>query len=201
MTDAALSLVLEYGVVLLAGITFLSCMAVPVPSSLLMLAAGGFWASGDMNGLGVLAAAYGGAVMGDQGGYQLGRLGGRRRIADLADQPGKGKMIRRVRTQLDRHGAMGVFLTRWLLSPLGPYMNIAAGAAGFDWRRFTLASLAGEAVWVAIYVGLGHGFAGDIIALAGLLGNATGALAAGAVAVGLGFWLVRALARRHHSAD
>ncbi len=52
-------------------------------------------------------------------------------------------------------GALAVFLSRWLFSPLGPYVNFAGGAARLDWGRFTWAGIAGETVWVALYVGLG----------------------------------------------
>lgn len=41
MSELALTLVAEYGVPIVFVVTFLSCLAVPVPSSLLMMAAGG----------------------------------------------------------------------------------------------------------------------------------------------------------------
>ena len=53
--------------------------------------------------------------------------------------------------------------------------------------------MAGEAVWVALYVGLGAAFADDILALADLLGSASGLLAALAVAGALALWLRAAL--------
>jgi len=48
MTDLILTLAADYGVPLLFSVTFLSCLALPVPSSLLMLASGGFAAAGDL---------------------------------------------------------------------------------------------------------------------------------------------------------
>jgi membrane protein DedA with SNARE-associated domain len=71
-----LALVPEHGVPVLFVATFLSCLAVPIPSSLLMLAAGAFVASGDLAALPVAAAALGGAVLGDQLGYGIGHSGG-----------------------------------------------------------------------------------------------------------------------------
>ena len=41
MTDWLLALVPTYGLWLLAAATFLSCLAIPIPVSILMLAAGG----------------------------------------------------------------------------------------------------------------------------------------------------------------
>ena len=48
MTDWLLALVPQYGLLLLAATTFLSCLALPLPASILMLTAGGFAAAGDL---------------------------------------------------------------------------------------------------------------------------------------------------------
>jgi membrane protein DedA with SNARE-associated domain len=100
-------------------------------------------------------------------------------------------MLAQARGALARRGWVTVYLTRWLFSPLGPYVNLLTGAAGMGWWRFTLADLAGEATWVIVYVGLGWAFAGQVAALGATLGNLTGALTAGAVAVLLGQRLLR----------
>lgn len=78
MTDWLLAQVADWGAVALAIVTFLSCLAIPVPSSMMMLTAGAFAASGDLALAPAAASALGGAVLGDQAGYQLGRLGFRR---------------------------------------------------------------------------------------------------------------------------
>jgi len=75
MTELFLSLVIQYGVIILFVTTFLSCIALPVPASLVMLAGGGFAANGDLSLAGVLGAAYLGAVLGDQAGFRIGRSG------------------------------------------------------------------------------------------------------------------------------
>lgn len=49
MSDTLLQLLATYGAPLLALTTFASCLALPVPSSLMMLAAGAFVASGDLS--------------------------------------------------------------------------------------------------------------------------------------------------------
>ena len=66
MTEWLLELVPHYGTWLVAVVTFLSCLALPVPSSILMLAAGGFAASGDLMLWQVTGAALAGAILGDQ---------------------------------------------------------------------------------------------------------------------------------------
>lgn len=62
MTDWLLGMVPTYGGWLLALSTFLSCLALPIPASLLMLVAGGFVAAGDLTLVGSTGAALAGAV-------------------------------------------------------------------------------------------------------------------------------------------
>lgn len=192
MTEALIGLVAGHGTWLLAAITFLSCLALPVPASLAMMAAGAFVAVGDLSGTEVIAAALVGAVAGDQAGYALGRRA-KAWLARLALRGGLGVRIGTARSYLAARGGRAVFLSRWLVSPLGPYVNLAAGAAGLDWRRFSMASLAGECLWVGLYVGLGWAFGTQIDLVADLAGWALTAVAASAAAVFSG----RALWRRH----
>lgn len=165
----------------------------------MMLAAGAFVASGDLPASGVVLAALAGAIAGDQLGYWLGRLG----HARLGGRGGKnaGKAWRRAGAILQKRGAMGVFLSRWLFSPLGPYVNVAAGALAMAPLRFTLWAVLGEIVWVAAYVALGMGFASNITFAAELAQDTTGLFSAGILAAALGAWLYRRVPRmmRRHS--
>lgn len=186
MIASALQLVPVYGLWLVGISTFLSCLAVPIPSSLIMLTAGAFVAAGDLSGPATAATALAGAVIGDQVGYAMGRRGSRW----LTRSSGKSaKLIDRAQILTDNHGGWAVFLSRWLLSPLGPYVNLATGVARMNWLRFTLWDIAGEAVWVTLYLGAGYVFAGRIEAVAEITGTVSGTLAAGAITIGLGLWL------------
>lgn len=199
MTDWLLALVPTWGLWLVAATTLASCLALPIPASVIMLAAGGFAAAGDMVLWQVAAAALAGAMAGDQLGYAAGRRGGGRLLAVLARDATRAVAIGKAATMMAGRGGLTVFLTRWLFSPLGPWVNLTAGALGFGWLRFTLWGAAGEAVWVVLYTGLGRAFGGNLQAAADLAGSTLGFLAAGAVALGLGWWLrtvLRAEGRR-----
>ena len=194
MTDTLLALVPEHGALVLFIATFLSCLAVPIPSSLLMLAAGAFVASGDLAALPVAGAALSGAVLGDQLGYGIGHSGGIRLWSRLLAGRKTGPPARRAARELHRRAGMTVYLSRWLFSALGPWVNFAAGATRIGWRRFSLASLLGETTWVALYIGLGIVFGARLEQVGATAGSVIGALAAGLVAVLLG----RALWQRRH---
>ncbi len=189
MTDTLLALVPQYGAALLMVVTFLSCLALPVPASIMMLTGGAFAAGGDLSLLSVAGAAFAGAVAGDQAGYAIGRFGEGWIDRQTRAHPRRLALLERARAFSRRWGAPGVFFSRWLVSPLGPYVNFLSGAADVGWRRFALWAMAGEAVWVGLYVGLGYGFASRLEAVAEILGNVSGALAAGLVTVLLGLFL------------
>ena len=193
MTESLLELIPVYGVWLMLAVTFFSCLALPVPASIVMLTAGGLAASGDLVVWQVACGALAGAVLGDQAGYAIGRRGGRALLARLGDTPSRATLIAKATGLLQTRGMVGVFLSRWLFSPLGPWLNFAGGAAAMPWRRFTLAGISGEVVWVVLYVGLGFVFADRIVALSQIGGMLTGALAAGVLAVALGLLLRRSL--------
>ena len=93
MNEIVLALVADYGVPILFCVTFLSCLALPVPSSLLMLASGGFAATGDLSLLEVTVAAYFGAVLGDNTGYWIARSLGDRVSNWLTSKPKRAAIV------------------------------------------------------------------------------------------------------------
>jgi len=196
MTDSLLALLPSYGGYLLALVTLLACMAVPIPASVLMVAAGGFAMTGDLLLWQALLGAFVGAVLGDQVGFQIGRLG-TGHVERLEAKGGKQAFALQKATAFTRRrGVLAVFFSRWLVSPFGPYVNLTAGAARMNWAGFTLGSLVGEAVWVSIYIGMGAGAADQISYLWPLVRDGLGLSAAVAAAVLLGLRLWH-LSRAH----
>jgi membrane protein DedA with SNARE-associated domain len=186
MTEGLLALVPEWGALLVALTNFLACLALPIPASVIMLAAGAFAAAGDISALPLWLGALAGACLGDQSGYWLGRTFGPRLITRLRRRRRTAALVDRAVTWLEQRRLPAIFLSRWLVSALCPYVNFSAGAARINWAGFTLPAVAGECVWVSIYVGLGYTFSADIRELASVLGNLAAALAAGVVALILG---------------
>jgi membrane protein DedA with SNARE-associated domain len=201
MTEVILALAADYGVPLLFCVTFLSCLALPVPSSLLMLASGGFAAAGDLSLPAVAAAAFCGAVIGDNTGYWIARRLGDRLSSWLASKPKRAALRTKSEKFMGKWGGSSVFFSCWLVAPLGPYVNYVSGLSRFYWPKFALWGAAGEVVWVGLYVGLGYSFADNITAISNLLGNLSGLIAASVIAVGLGFWLVRASKARDNQKE
>lgn len=198
MSDYSFLLVSTYGAPIILAATFLSCLAIPMPSSVIMLAGGAFVASGDLGLAPVLAAAFGGAILGDNLGYQLGRSFGPKIIQRLDQTPTRRDLIAKARAEVRKRGGVGVFFSTWLFAPLGPWVNLVAGATGLSRARFLAWDTAGEAVWVTIYVGVGYGFAGYLEQAADLLENSVGLLSALVLVVILGLALRRATHQAKH---
>lgn len=186
MTETLLALVPEWGALLVALTNFLACLALPIPASLIMLAAGAFAAAGDLSALPLWIGALAGACLGDQSGYWLGRTFGPRLIERLQRRRRTAALVDRAVTWLEQRRLPAIFLSRWLASALCPYVNFSAGAARINWAGFSLPALAGTCVWVSLYIGLGYTFSADIQELGSVLGNLAAAIAAGVVALILG---------------
>lgn len=192
MTETILDLITNYGVFILMFVTFLSCLCVPIPSSLMMLAGGSFAATGDLNTTATVGAAYAGAVAGDNTGYLLARTFGSRLTNWLDANPKRAKLRDSAKSYMDKKGPISVFLSCWLVAPLGPYVNLVSGITRYNWVKFAFWGALGEVFWVGIYVGLGYNFSDQIMTLASMLGNISGLIVALLGAVLLGRWLWKA---------
>jgi len=193
ISDYLLATLGVYGVPMLFVALVIGCIGVPLPSSLLLLAAGSFVEQGDLNLWLVLVLSALGAVLGDNIGYSIGRWGGPRLTGRLAKLAGGETKVKETEEWFRRRGSSGVFLSRWLLTPLGPVVNLIAGTTKYRWRRFFFYDLIGEALWVVLYVLLGKVFSDRVQALYDLLGNLTWAMFSLVVTIVFGIVLFRHL--------
>lgn len=193
LSDYLLATLGVYGLPVLFGALLVGAAGVPLPASLLLVAAGSFVNQGELDLWPVLALSATGAVLGDQIGYAVGRWGGRRLARRLGRLVGGEKKIVEAEEWLKRRGGVGVFLSRWLLTPLGPFVNLTAGASEYPWPRFLLFDVLGEALWVALYVLLGKLFSDRVQEMSDLLGDLTWAILGLAAAAVLGFILFKQL--------
>lgn len=193
ISDYLLATLSVYGVPMLFVALVIGCVGVPLPSSLLLLAAGSFVEQGDLNLWLVLVLSAVGSVLGDNIGYAIGRWGGPRLTGRLAKLAGGETKLKETEEWFRRRGSSGVFLSRWLLTPLGPVVNLIAGTTKYRWRRFFFYDLIGEALWVVLYVLLGKVFSDRVQALYDLLGNLTWAMFSLVVTIVFGILLFKHL--------
>jgi membrane protein DedA with SNARE-associated domain len=179
-------LVADYGLFLLFVLVGMESAGVPLPGETALVAAAVLASRGDFDIWAVIAVAAAAAIVGDNTGYWLGRIGGRRLLERWSRL---GRWSERVLPASERffkrHGAKTIFLARFF-AVLRVTAAWLAGISRMPWWRFLAWNAAGGIAWavlvglVAYYVGRA---AADAIGHYGLIG---GAAAAGLVLVVVG---------------
>lgn len=182
---------LNHGTSLLGAALFLAAFGVPLPATMLLMAAGAFTRQGMFAAEAAVLAATIGAITGDACSYLLGRLG-LRWLPQTLLAAGSWQQAGRL---FARWGAWSVFVTRFLLTPAALPVNLLAGSSRYSWRRFMAAAAAGEVIWVLLFGGIGHFFSAQWEVLSGLAGDFIGVLL-GLTLVGLGVGVLLVARRR-----
>jgi len=189
MTEQILAALARYGEPALFVVAAVASIGIPLPVMLLLIVTGSLTAQGTLNfGVAVTVAAVG-SVIGDQAGYAIGRWGGHALVGRLTRLMGGAKRLEEADARARRWGGPGVFFSRWLLTPLGPWINLASGLAGYSWPRFTLWDVLGEALFAALYISLGLAFSDRVQEVESILGDLTWALVGLLVAAVIGWKL------------
>ncbi len=166
MLDAAPGAFLAYGPVALALLLFAGCLGVPLPVTMLLLAAGALVREGlfDATLISPLVLV---AVVGDCASYLMGRYGGRLFRERLEGTP----YWRRAENALQRWGPAAILLTRFLLTPLATPTNLIAGGKRYAFQEFLLLCLIGDTLKITLFVGLGYLFAESWEAIGASINN------------------------------
>jgi membrane protein DedA with SNARE-associated domain len=201
LANEILAALVQYGLPALFVVVLAASTGIPLPASLLLVAAGSFVQQGSFSywpvvGLGITAA-----VLGDQVGYFVGRWGGQWLNRQLARWAGGAARLAAADQAARRWGGLGIFLSRWLLTPVGPAVNLSSGLAAYSWLHFFWYDLAGEVLWVNGYVSIGRIFSDRVQAMSSLLGDLGWASVAFVLAVILGWLFVRSLRRSRSGAQ
>lgn len=173
---------LQYGYLTLGVCIFFAAIGLPVPISLMLLAAGAFSALGDFNivllGIIALIAATGG----DNVSYLIGRQFGSRVLDWLAQRPRlyviSPTVIPHSRVYFQKRGGWAIFLSRFLITALGGMINLLAGAELYPYRRFLGFDIAGNILGAIIPLALGYIFGASWEAIGDVLGDISGFLTA-----------------------
>ena len=135
--------------------------------------------------MGVIASAIGGAIMGDNFGYLIGRWAGFR----LLTRYGKHLGLTDRRLTLGRYlfktqGGKVVFAGRFI-AILRTFVALLAGANHMDWKVFLVWNAVGGVVWASVYGG-GAYLAGNLVTkIAGPIAIGLAVVAAIAVVIAI----------------
>lgn len=173
MREQILAAVSQYGSPALFAVVTVSAMGVPLPVTLLLIVTGSLVSQGVMNLWWAVAVASAGSVLGDQAGYAIGRWGGIELVDRFSRLLGGRERLEQTQSKARHWGAPGIFFSRWLFTPLGPWINLASGIAAYPWMRFVFWDILGETLGVVIYIVLGRAFSDRVQELEALLGDLT----------------------------
>jgi len=189
----------RYGYLAVFGAILLEDFGVPMPGETLLIAGAILASQGDLHIVPLVLIAWTAAVLGDNIGYAIGRLGGR----ELVVRYGRyvfltEKRLKRAETFFHRRGGLIVLVARFF-EILRQLNGIIAGIMSMSWWRFFTFNALGAALWV--------GFWSSLFFLAGREAGKLAALfkryelfiigGAGIALASLAFFLVRRYRKRH----
>jgi membrane-associated protein len=196
-----LTLLQEYGYPILWLSIFIGALGLPLPNTLVLLAAGAFAALGKFNVvvLGVISLTA--FMAGDSSSYWIGRLWGSKVLTWLESSGRimKPRTIARSRVYFHRLGGWAIFLSRFLISALGGAINLLAGSELFPYRRFIAYDLAGETVGTLLPLTLGYIFGASWGTVGTILGSFSLFILALLIALVPGYQALRIIRNIHRT--
>ncbi|GDY32674.1 DedA family protein [Gandjariella thermophila] len=186
----------RYGYLAVATLITLEDFGVPAPGETVLIAAAVYAGTGRLN-IGVVAlVGFAAAVLGDNIGFAIGRLGGRRVVERFGRYvwltPAR---LRAAETFFGRHGGKIVVVARFV-EGLRQANGIIAGITGMPWRRFLAFNALGAALWVGVWASLGDLAGAHVGAIIERLHRYQYALLAALAALVVGLVLRHVLRRR-----
>lgn len=187
LSSQALTYIVTYGAVALGALVLLAAIGLPLPSTFLVLASGAFIQQGVLEPYSTVTVALGCVLAGDLLSYGMGRL--LRRA--VQSRFGGSLAWQRAEAYFQRRGALAVYLTRCLFTPIAVPVNLVAGSSGYSALRFAGFAAAGELTWLLGYGTLGYLFGSQWEALSDFISDFSGLLV-GLLMLAVGaFWLLR----------
>ncbi len=176
MHDLITSLIESYGYLVLFGLVGLESLGIPLPGETALVTAAAVAASGHLSIYIVIATAAAAAIVGDNGGYWIGRKGGLALVRRYGGFVHLNESdIHRAQGFFDRHGPKTVFIGRFI-ALLRTWAAVLAGVGEMRYGIFMAYNAAGGITWSVIFGALGYIFGRNLPQLEHYIGQASLAL-------------------------
>jgi len=185
LTSLALNWMATYGAPVVAGLLFIGSLGLPLPGTLLVIAAGAFIRQEMLDGVSTPLLGYLGTVAGDVSLYAVGYFAS----GWIRQRFGQTPAWQTAHALFEQRGGIAIFLTRWLLTAIAFPVTLIAGSSGYRFRKFFLYDALGELIWFSVYGGLGYAFGSQWELISDFISNFSGFLL-GALALGAGLYLL-----------
>lgn len=191
-------LVDTYGYWFLCTLVAIESFGIPLPGETALVTAAAYAALGRLNIVLVIMAAAGGAIVGDNAGYWLGRNGGIALIRRYGRYVGLTEIkLEQAHGFFARHGAKTVFFGRFI-ALLRSWAAALAGVACMPYATFTFYNALGGITWAIVFGWLGFAFGRNLPRLEHNLGEASIAIVLLVALVLLVMGSLRVFRRRRH---
>lgn len=167
MSEYLLTQVINYGAPLLGIILFIGGLGIPLPCTLLVVAAGAFAHQGILDWRITSLIGIIGVLLGDSLSYALGFYSYEKISARFRAAP----QWRQAERSFQNWGALSIFFSRFLVTAIALPVNLLSGATRLPFQRFFIYDLLGETVWIFGYGGLGYLFGSQWETVNEFLGN------------------------------
>jgi len=147
-----------YGSAAVFVILTFESLGLPLPGESLLVVAAILAGRGEISFPGLLMSAWGGAVIGDNIGYLIGRTLGHTLLRRYGGKVGiKPESLQKVEAVFARYGAVAVGFARFV-NILRQLNGVVAGALEMHWLKFLFFNALGGAAWVAAWTTVGFYF-------------------------------------------
>lgn len=193
LQETLLSALASYGVMTIFVAILVGSIGIPLPASFLLIVAGSFVEAGDLSFWPVVIAGVVGAIVGDHVGYGIGWFGGRKLVTNLSRRFKAEALLEKAEATSRKWGGVSVFFSRWLITAIGPYINLTSGITRYALPRFSIWVVLGEIAWVILYVYIGRLFSDRIAEISDALGDFTYVILGLVALIIIGYQLVKNL--------
>ena len=149
-------LLTSYGYVALFLLVALESLGIPLPGEMALVTAAALAATGPLSISGVITTAAVAAIVGDNGGYWIGRAGRLRFVRRYGRRLHiRDTELARAQAFFVRHGAKTVFFGRFI-ALLRTWAAVLAGLSAMPYRVFMAYNALGGIVWAVLFGTLGY---------------------------------------------
>lgn len=160
-SDYFLSLLGQYGSIMLFILLVLGIVALPVPEETLMVLSGILMSNGHLNIPLTILAAYLGSICGITGSYMLGRTAGAYILNKYQSWLGiTDKHI----SYVQRYGKWALFIG-YFIPGVRHFTGLSFGMTNSNYRQFALFAYTGAVTWASIFLSIGYFFGNYPLAL------------------------------------
>ncbi len=149
-----LTWVISYGPPVIGAVLLLGGIGLPVPASLLVIAAGAFSQQGMIDPISSALVGFIAVVCGDAICYWIGK----KAVGVVSPRFVSANNLQFAGRQFARFGGGLIIASRSILSSVAVPTNLTAGSSAYPFTRYLLYDMIGEIIWILGYGSLGYVF-------------------------------------------